>query len=103
MNRVLKFAVTIVILVSVIGTFSHSQAADAASNFAPLEHWKNAILAGDAGALKAFYSTNPAAEINLDRVKHDADADVSFWLGLKARSMNVEIVRLLVRPDRASI
>ena len=103
MNRVLKFAVTTVILVSVIGTFSHSQAADAASNFPPLEQWKNAILAGDAGALKAFYSANPAAEINLDRVKHDADSDVSFWLGLKARSMNVEIVRLLVRPDRASI
>ena len=34
---------------------------------------------------------------------HDADADTSFWLGLKARSMKVEIVRLIVRPDRASI
>ncbi len=34
---------------------------------------------------------------------HDADADTSFWLGLKARSMKVEFVRQIVRPDRASM
>jgi thioredoxin family protein len=106
MNRVFKFAAATSFLLASFGMFSHAQAAgsaDAVAAFAPLEQWKNAILAGDAATLKAFYSTNPAAEINLDRVKHDADSDVSFWLGLKARSMNVEIVRLLVRPDRASI
>src|SRR4029077_21064043 len=90
-------------LLSALGTFGYAQTADAASNFAPLEQWKSAVLAGDPAALKAFYSTNPPAEIELNRAKHDADSDVSFWLGLKARSMNVEIVRLLVRPDRASI
>jgi thioredoxin 1 len=103
MNRVLEFSVATVILISALGTLGHAQTADAGSNFAPLEQWKSAILAGDAGALKGLYSTNPPAEIELNRVKHDADSDVSFWLGLKARSMNVEIVRLLVRPDRASI
>jgi thioredoxin-related protein len=82
--------------------FARAQS-DAASNFPPLEQWKSAVLAGDGAALKAFYSTNPPADIELDRAKHDADSDVSFWLGLKAHSMNVEIVRLLVRPDRASI
>jgi len=91
------------ILLSALGTFDYAQTADAASNFAPLEQWKSAVLAGYPAALKAFYSTNPPAEIELNRAKHDADSDVSFWLGLKARSMNVEIVRLLVRPDRASI
>ena len=34
---------------------------------------------------------------------HDADADTSFWLGLKARSMKVEIIRQIVHPDRASM
>jgi hypothetical protein len=88
------------------GTCTHAQVVtspDAVASFPPLELWKSAILAGDAVALRANYSTNPAAEINLDRVKHDADSDVSFWLGLKARSIKVEVVRLLVRPDRASI
>jgi thioredoxin 1 len=102
MNRVLKFAVATIVLIGAMGLFARPQS-DAASSFAPLEQWKSAVLAGDPAALKAFYSTNPPAEIELNRAKHDADSDVSFWLGLKARSMNVEIVRLLVRPDRASI
>ena len=103
MQRVLKFSVVTMILLSSLGTIGHAQTADASSSFTPLEQWKSAVLAGDPAALKAFYSTNPPAEIELNRAKHDADSDVSFWLGLKARSMNVEIVRLLVRPDRASI
>ena len=103
MQRVLKFSVVTMILVSTLGTVDYAQTADAPSSFTPLEQWKSAVLAGDPAALKAFYSTNPPAEIELNRAKHDADSDVSFWLGLKARSMNVEIVRLLVRPDRASI
>jgi len=102
MNRVLKFAVATIVLIGAMDLFARPQS-DAASNFAPLEQWKSAVLAGDPAALKAFYSTNPPAEIELNRAQHDADSDVSFWLGLKARSMNVEIVRLLVRPDRASI
>ena len=34
---------------------------------------------------------------------HDADVDTSFWLALKARSMKVEFVRQIVRPDKASV
>ena len=103
MQRVLKFSVVAMILLSSLGTIGDAQTADASSSFTPLEQWKSAVLAGDPAALKAFYSTNPPAEIELNRAKHDADSDVSFWLGLKARNMNVEIVRLVVRPDRASI
>src|SRR5438270_173416 len=29
--------------------------------FAPLDHWREAVLAGDASALRALYSTNPPA------------------------------------------
>jgi thioredoxin 1 len=71
--------------------------------FVPFEQWKSAILAGDAAALKALYSTTPPARTRVGGVMHDADADTSFWLGLKPRSMKVEFVRQIVRPDRASM
>ncbi len=71
--------------------------------FVPFEERKSAVLAGDAGALNALYSTSPAAQTRVGGVMHDADADTSFWLGLKARSMKVEFVRQIVRPDRASM
>jgi thioredoxin 1 len=106
MNRVIRFAVVAVLVLGTIASCGWAQAAslaDPAATFVPFEAWKSAVLAGDAGALKALYSTNPAAQVSLNTVMHDADADTSFWLGLKARSMKVEIVRLLVRPDKASI
>ena len=73
---------------------------DAAAAFAPFEQWKSAVLAGDAAALKALYSTHPAARVSVKTVTRDADADTSFWLSLKARSMKVELIRgTTPRPD----
>jgi len=90
--------------VTVGGHYAFAQsAADSPSSFPPLEQWKAAVIAGDAAALKAFYSTNPAAEIETNRVTSGADSDVNFWLGLKARGMNLEIVRLKQRPGMASV
>lgn len=63
------------------------------STFAPFEHWKTAVQAGDAAALQALYSTDPPAQVEINRVQHGADADTSFWLGLKPRSMKVEVIR----------
>jgi hypothetical protein len=60
-------------------------------------------VAGDATALKALYSSEPAAEIDANGTKASAEGDVSFWLGLKARSMSLEIVRMKERPDRESV
>jgi hypothetical protein len=79
---------------------SHAQASAAASStgFAPLEQWKSAIVAGDAAALKALSSTDPAAQVRANGVVAGADADVNFWLGLKARSVKLEIVRVTERP-----
>ncbi len=62
-----------------------------------------AVLTGDAAALKAMYSTDPAAQVRVSALMHDADADTAFWLGLKVSTMNVEIIRLIVRPDKASV
>ena len=76
---------------------------DSAATFAPLDHWKNAVLAGDAAALKALYSTNPAAQVEANKIPGDAASDCGFWLGLKARSIKLEIVRFRTRTDAASV
>ena len=73
------------------------------TGFPPLDQWKAAILEGDAAGLKAFYSTDPEAEVQANGVTAGADADVNFWLGLKARSIKVEIVRLKEHPDAEGI
>lgn len=96
----MKFGfVTLLVFLSVLSI--SAQTAD--SPPFPFEQWKSAVMAGDAGALKAFYSTNPPAQIEVKGAHQDADADVSFWLGLKAHSIKTEVVRLVVRPDRGTI
>jgi hypothetical protein len=87
MNRVTKCAALIVLAVIA----SSTEAADA--SFPPFEQWKAAVLAGDAGALKAMYSTDPPAEVSVKLVKGGADSDINFWLSLKPRSMRTEVVR----------
>jgi len=100
----ISLLLTLVVMVS--GQFvlaQNSAAANVWTGFPPLDQWKSAVLAGDAAALKAFYSTDPAAEIETNRVTSGADTDVSFWLALKARSIKLEIVRLNQRPERTSV
>jgi thioredoxin 1 len=80
-----------------------SRAQTDAVTFPPLEQWRNAVIAGDAAALKTFYSTTPAAEVEANKIPGSADADCAFWLGLKARSIKLEIVRFKTRPDAVSI
>jgi thioredoxin 1 len=106
MNRVIGFAAATVLTFVTIVTCSWAQTAsspDPPAAFAPFEQWKSAVLAGDAAALKALYNSDPSAQVRVGGVMHDAAADTSFWLGLKARGMKVEIVRQIVHPDRASI
>ncbi len=98
-----RFAVFMAFSVlSAVAQAAPSAAPDAAT-FAPFQQWMGAVLTGDAATLKAIYSTDPAAQIRIKTVMHDADADTSFWLGLKSPSMKVEIVRLIVRPARANV
>jgi hypothetical protein len=79
-------------------SLAQSPAADSPTGFAPLDQWKSAIVAGDAAALKMLYSTDPAAQVRANGVVAGADADVNFWLGLKARSVKLEIVRITEKP-----
>ncbi len=104
MNRVVGLAAS-VLLLAALPAYAGAQSAaspDQAS-FAPFEQWKSAVLARDAAALKAFYSTSPATQVRIAGTMFDADADTNFWLALKPRSMKVAIVRLIVRPDKASV
>jgi thioredoxin 1 len=86
------------------GQYTFAQVpADSSTRFPPLDQWKAAIVAGDAAALKALYSTDPAAQVQANGGAASADADTRFWLGLKARGMKLEIVRMKERPDAESI
>jgi thioredoxin family protein len=62
-------------------------------SFPPLENWKSAVISGDTAALKAAYSTAPAANITSPTGDVNADADIAFWTGLKASKMNTEILQ----------
>lgn len=105
MHRLRKISLGIVaiLIATAAGAQNASTASTDTSTFAPFQQWMGAVLTSDAATLKALYSTDPAAQIRIKTVMHPADADISFWLDQKVRSMQVEIVRLVVRPDRASV
>jgi thioredoxin 1 len=84
-------------------SFAQTSGTEASTGFAPLDQWRSAILAGDAKTLKSLYSSDPAAQIQTGVTVANADADMSFWLALKARSMKLEIVRMKERPEAASV
>jgi len=96
-----------VVLVVALCAFaaSHTVAQNSTSpaGFPPLDQWKSAVLAGDAAALKALYSTTPPVEVQANGTAASADADVSFWLGLKARGVRIDIVRLKEKPGGESV
>jgi hypothetical protein len=105
MNRAFRFA-AITALLFVGASCSWAQVVispNPSVAFLPFERWRSAVLAGDAAALKGLYSADPAAQVRVNTVMHDAEADTSFWLGLKARNINVEFIRQIVHPDRASM
>jgi thioredoxin 1 len=84
-------------------TFAQASAAGSPKGFPPLDQWKAEVLAGDAAALKAIYSADPVAQVMANGVKTDTDADVNFWLGLKARSITLQMVAVLDRPKGTSV
>jgi thioredoxin 1 len=84
-------------------SFAQDSANVPSTGFPPLDQWKSAILAGDAAGLKALYSSDPVAQVMANGIKTSADADVNFWLGLKARSIPLEVVAVLDRPKGKSV
>jgi thiol-disulfide isomerase/thioredoxin len=64
-----------------------------ATDFPPLLQWKSAVISGNTAALKALYSTNPPAQVATATGQSDAESDVSFWAGLKARRIKLDVVQ----------
>ena len=100
MNRARKVVFVIALAMAIAGAGWAQSPAAPNADFAPFQQWMGAILTGDAAALKGLYSTDPAAQVRVKTQMHDADADISFWIGKKVRSMNVDLVRgTAPRPD----
>ena len=60
-----------------------------AANFPPLEQWKSAIIAGSPTALASLYSASPPAQIATSSAQISASSDVSFWIGLAAKTIKL--------------
>jgi thioredoxin 1 len=106
MNRPTKFALTTILSMLVAACAGWAQSTEQDSAFPPFEQWKTAVLAGDAATLKSLYSTDPPAQIHVSsssvRDAHQAETDIALWLGLKARSMKVDVVRNTPRHGHIS-
>jgi thioredoxin 1 len=68
------------------------QTQPASLSFPPFEQWKDAVASGNAGALRGMYSRSPVAQVKAPEGTVDADVDVDFWIGLKARKLQLEVV-----------
>lgn len=89
--KLLLFACLIVFCGAVRGQTSPFGSPNA--DFPPFQKWMAAVLTGDATTLKSLYRTDPPAAVQIDGTKSDATADINYWLGLKPRSLKVDVVR----------
>ena len=97
MKLSLRFLCLILLWVT-IGTtlpysFGQTSTAKTEAVFPPLQQWKNAVLSGNASGLKSLYSAAPPAQIKTAAGLTNADADVTFWTGLKPQRMKLDIVQ----------
>src|SRR5271168_4478700 len=105
-TRYFRWVVLLAVMAAVMPSghlLAQTSTTDSSTGFPPLDQWRSAVLAGDSAALRALYSTDPAAQVMANGVTVNADADMSFWLGLKAQSMKLEIVRMKEKPAGESI
>jgi len=106
MRRKLHSRVMVLAVLTTLPMFYATSAmgqADASTPFAPLKQWRSAVLAGNGAELKAMYSTDPVAHVMANGVVTNAEGDANFWLGLKARSIKLEIVHMAQRHGGISI
>ncbi len=81
------------LLIAPIVFFATICSPQSAASFPPLQQWKAAIVSGNATALKALYSSSPPARISISSTQITADSDISFWTGLKARNVELQIAQ----------
>jgi thioredoxin 1 len=88
----MNYAFRLTVFFFVAGAISLAQSATNA-DFLPFQKWMGAVLSNDAATLKSLYSTDPPAKVRIRGTIEGADADTTFWLGLKPRTMTVDVVR----------
>ena len=76
-----------------------------ASVFPPLEAWRAAVIAGDAGALAKLYSTDPPAIIVVGKTVNKLNEEIKFWAGMKDSGLTVfdpKILEVTPAPGKAT-
>src|ERR1051326_1805124 len=81
------------ILLALTASIAFSQSADTSAPFAPLDQWKNAVIAGDAEGFKMLFSTTPAPKVSIGKEASDVAAEANFWKGLKASQITLDIAQ----------
>lgn len=99
MKRALRIRISLAFVITATTLVLAQSSPTQTPSFPALEQWKSAILAGDASALRAFYSVNPPVSIQANGVDANADADINFWLGLKAKDIDLQIIRFKERAN----
>ena len=85
---------TLILLFSYLFVCVPAYPAQANGGFLPLEQWRATVIRGDAGALKALYSSQPEARINVitkGSTQVSVDSDIAFWTSLKARRVELKV------------
>ena len=90
-------------VLTITASCAWSQVSPDAVALAALDQWKKAVIAGDAAVLTKLYSTEPAAQVEANSIEGDASKDTTFWLGMKARDLKLQIVRIQTRPRGLNI
>jgi hypothetical protein len=80
----------VIVLVLICAAFCRAE--DFAS-FPPLEQWKRAVVERDSTTLKSLYSSSPPAQISTATGTLGADAEAAFWIGLKARKLELSVAQ----------
>ena len=92
MNSLARRA-AVLLCIPIVG-FPAIAIAQSGSAFAPLNHWKAAVVSPRGDALKQLYSTDPVPRIvviakNSSEISSDTDAD--FWQTMKARQVSLKL------------
>src|SRR5260370_2065143 len=79
-GRVLSVFLFLLLVIGLLSAQGPASSVAAASSFEPLEHWRQAVLAGDSAALQAIYSTHPPAIIKGSTTESQGPHDeLKFW------------------------
>jgi thioredoxin 1 len=95
MNPNFRSATVVFLALVVLSCSAFSQLATSADPdaFPALDQWKSAVLTGDPAGLTYLYSTTPAIKVETEKGSSDASSETKFWIGLKARKIDLDILQ----------